>query len=214
MSFVRFGSGKKKRFGRYPVRKKSKAEQALAKARKNERKLSTAVEVVQATAVTSTDAFNSTPRVDLITLSGDGLKTMIKSVQVKGTIKQDLASTAADDWRVDLVLDREPNGTEVTPLLFYGTATPTIGAFKNIIYKKRFKILRTESGIFNENTVVGHIINWYVRLNLIAETKTVNSWTQSNMTKNALYLIYWTTAGANQPVPAFQSRAICQDSNA
>ncbi len=195
---------------------KSKVNQALSIAKSNKKKLSSAIEFVQATAVTSTDAFNATPIVDLITGAGDGLKTMLKSAQVKGTVKRNASSALIDDWRIDLVLDREPNGTEITPLELYGTATPTIGAFKNIIFKRRFKILRTEMGHFDEGGTGngGHEINWYIRLNLMAETKTTNSWSQANIQKNAIYLVYWTTASANQPIPALQSRLICQDSNA
>lgn len=195
---------------------KSKVDQALSIAKSNKKKLSTVVEHSQAGTVTSTDVFNATPVVDLIPATGDGLKTRITSASVKGTIKRNVDSNLIDDWRVDLVLDRMPEGTEVTPLVLYGSATPPIGAFKNILYKERFKILRSEMGTFDEsgNGKAGHIINWYVRLNLIAKSNTANSFTQAAIQNNAIYLIYWTTATANQPIPVFQSRLICADPHA
>ncbi len=193
---------------------KSKLDQALSIAKSNKKRLRSAMEVATSASVTSTDAFSSTPVVDYIPASGEDLKTRMTSVMVKGTIKRNASSALIDDWRVDFVLDREPNGTEITPLLYLGTATPVIGELRNLTYKERFKILRSEFGSFDEggNGVGSHAINWYVRLNLMAETKTVNSWTQTNIIKNAVYLVYWTTASANQPIPVLESRVICLDS--
>ncbi len=119
-----------------------------------------------------------------------------------------------DDWRVDLVLDREPAGVAITPLLYLGSATPVIGAFKNHLFKKRYKILRSEFGHFDEGGtgVGGHEINWYVKLNLIAESKTASSFSNANIQKNALYLVYWTTASANHPIPVLRAKTNCMDS--
>ncbi len=192
---------------------RSKLDQAFSMAKRNKKLLASSVEVQAGTNVTSTDAFNATPIVDHIPATGSGLKTRMTSIQVKGTIKRNVSSALIDDWRVDLVLDRHPEGTEVTPLLVYGDATPVIGAFKNIIFKRRFKILRTMFGSFDEGGEGSgaSIINWYVKLNLMAESSTANSFIQANIQKNAVYLIYWTTATANQPIPALFSRCICMD---
>ncbi len=193
---------------------KSKVDKALSIANRNKKRLSSVVETVSGGPDLESDAFNATPVVALLDLAGDGLKTRITSAQVRGTIKQNLTSVVTDDYRVDLVLDREPNGTIFSPLLCYGSATPPIGAYKALNYKKRYKILRSQFGSFNETGTTHADINWYVKLNLLAETKTVNSWTQANLIKNAIYLVYWTTASANQPIPALNVRAVCMDSNA
>lgn len=204
------------KFGRFRAKPKSKVDQALSLAKSNKKKLGSIATIVSDIPFVLVTAFNATPIVTLISAAGDGERTRITSAVVKGTIKRDVASLLIDDWRVDLVLDREPQGTALTPLLYLATATPGIGEIRNLIFKERFKILRTESGVFGEsgNGVSGHVINWYVKLSLIARTKTANNWGQAEIQNNALYLVYWTTATANQPVPAFHRRLNCMDTDA
>ncbi len=213
MKFYTYHDMSRFRKGRFKGKKQSKLDQAFNTSKANKKKLSVAIETQSSGIVTATDVFNATPIVDFIAPAGSGFKTKLSSVQVKGTIKRDVASALIDDWRVDLVLDREPKGIEVTPLLVYGTATPTIAEYKNFNLKQRFKLLRSVSGLFGEGGtgVSGMIINWYVNLNLIAETGTENSFAQNAMTKNAIYLIYWTSAAANQPIPALKVRIMSID---
>lgn len=198
-----------------PQRKVTTASKALSLATKLKTQMKTVGEQVRGTVKTSTDPFNSTPVVDLIEATGDGLRTRITSVQVQGTIKSNLTSALSDDYRIDLVLDRQPKGVKVTPLEVYGNATPAIGALKNLTYKERFKILKSKTGVFNKACMtVGIPLNWYVKTNLISESATANSFTQANVQTNAIYLIYWTTAAANQPIPNLTSVLNCYDSNA
>ncbi len=190
-------------------KKTSVGQQALNLAKRNKRKLAAAVEVVNGDNTTATDVFNATPIVDYIgQLNGIAdFKARIRSVRVKGTIKRDVASALIDDWRVDLVLDRLPDGAEVTPLELYGDATPAIGAFKNPNFKSRFRILRSEFGAFDEsgNGNASHMIDWYVKLNIMSETIATGSWAIASVLKNAIFLVYWTTATANQPIPALET---------
>lgn len=197
-------------------KKVSTANKALKIAKQNKKQLRGVVEHRGALNSLVTTPFNATPIVKYIAPEGDGFVTLCKSVQVKGTIKQDPVSTVVDDYRIDLVLDREPNKTEITPLLFYGDATPDIGHFKNIIYNKRFKVLRTYTSGFDEANQGRSIdaINWYVRLNLVIESATLNSFVNTSVIKNAVYLIYWTSSTTNQPIPRISMRMICKDSNA
>ncbi len=189
-------------------RKPSVAKQALSMAKRNRRNIKIISEVVQGAVTTATDVFDPTPIVDYLSnIAGNGTTAKFRSVRVKGTIKRNVASALIDDWRVDLILDRVPDGAEVTPLELYGDATPTIGAFKNALFKKRFRILRSEFGAFDEsgNGNASHMIDWYVKLNLVTETVANDSWAIGSVLKNAIFLVYWTTAAANHPIPALQT---------
>ncbi len=194
-------------------KKKSKVDQALSIAKSNKSKLASAIEVVLGKATTAGDVFNSTPIVDYLSpLTGmNGFKAKIRSVRVKGTIKQNLASALADDWRVDLVLDRRPDGAEVTPLELYGSATPSIGDFKNHNFKSRFRILRSAFGVFESQGPTSATIDWYVKLNIITETVATGSWAIASVLKNAIFLVYWTTAVANQPIPRLETAVYADD---
>ncbi len=196
----------------FRLKPKSKVDQALSIAKSNKKKLSTVAEMQLTVTENAETAFNATPIVKYLLPAGSDLKTMMTSVQLRGIIKRNVASDAIDDYRFDLVLDREPAGTAVTPLLVYGSASPELGDFKNINLLRRFKILRTMIGAFGEsgNGVSHKVIEWFVKLNLIAECKSAG-FSQANITKNALYLIYWTTSGANQPTIKCQTRIHCRD---
>ncbi len=183
-------------------------QEALNMAKRNKRNIKEISEVVLGIAVSKVGAFNATPNVTYVSdVPGNGTSCKLRSIRVKGTIKRDVASLLIDDWRVDLVLDRLPGGSALTPLLYLGSATPTMGAFKNILMKKRYRILRTEFGHFDEggNGKSAHEIDWYVKLNLIAKSKAIDDFTQGNIIANAIYLVYWTTAVANQPISALQT---------
>ncbi len=171
------------------------------------------VEAETSTPVIVTTVLDPTPIVTYFIPRGTGTRTRITSVQVKGLIKRNVASALIDDWRVDLVLDREPAKTILSPLLCYTDATPSIGAFKNFLYKDRFKILRTQSGMFGEGGtgVSGVMINWYVKLNLICSTEVPDNYQQGAVLKNAIYLVYWTTSVANHPIPSLDYRIITSD---
>lgn len=189
-----------------PKKKQSKLDEALANSRQNKKKLSASIQINEATqAVTTT--FNATPIVTYAEPAGTGFRTKLTSVQVKGSIMKDLTPLIQVPYRIDLVLDREPKN-DITPLILYGSATPTIGAFKQNAYKRRFKILRTHSGVFglSGEGVTGHIIDWYVKLNLMTETKDENSFTAVNVIKNSIYLIYWCIGAQDQPTTALQFR--------
>lgn len=196
----------------FKKKKQSKVDEALSIAKRNKKQLATVVDIVSNdTALSAT--FNATPNVVYLQPNGTGLKTRITSIRVKGIITRAVASTLADNWRMDIVLDREPDGVEATPLLVYGTATPSLGHYKNGLLKSRFKILRTMTDIFGENAAwkSGSVIDWYIKLNLIAVSKVADSFAQANIQKNAIYVIFWTTATANQPIATLRTRITSMD---
>ncbi len=192
-----------------------KAEQALRMAKSNKKKLAAKLDLDFVNDNDATQALNATPTVLLIFASMEmsGFNLTLKSFQVRGVIKQNLASAIIDDYRVDLVLDRAPAGVAITPLLYLDSATPTITAFKSFGSKGRYRILKTWSGYLSssEGSHSFRKVNSYIRLNFKVETKAENAYTQANLIKNALYLVRWTTATANQPTVAMDMRIVYDD---
>lgn len=195
--------------GRGKWRKAAKVDQALRIAKSNKKKINDTGIIKQGTITLSGSLCNATPVIEFIPAAGSGYKTALKSVAVKGTI----TGTHGNNYRVDLVLDRDPQGVEVTPLLVYGSATPNIYVYKNVLYKSRFKILRSKFGVHDTGRGLSEVVDWYVKLNLTCETTTIDSWTNAHIKKNALYLIYWTTATSNQTSPSLACRSICLDTD-
>ncbi len=193
--------------------KEPTSTQALKLAKKVDKKQKRSLEYILGKTTTSTDPFNVTPVDDHLTegIAGQGMKTRITSVIIKGTIKRNVTSTIVDDYRIDLVLDRYPTGAKATPALVYGSATPVLGAHKNMNLKTRFKILRSRAGVLDDAGPSGIYINWYVKLNLLCETKVVGNYAIANLVKNSIMLFYWTTAANNQPIPALVSQVIIED---
>ncbi len=189
---------------RWPVKKKkTEGAQALVIAKKVDRKQKQDLEYFEAVGIPlAVVALNATPTsLALLLADLQGFKMQMLSVQVRGVIKQNLASAIIDDYRMDIVLDRRPDGGTITPALVYGSATPKIYAFKHFGNKTRFKILRSIRGYLSssEGSNSFRVINEYVKLNLSYESKSRDSETEANSIKNMIYLIFWTTASANQP---------------
>ncbi len=185
-------------------KKKSKADQALTIAKKVDKKQKRSVEYVLGKTTISTDAFNATPVDDHLTegLAGEDFKVRMTSLSIKGTIKRNTTSVLVDDYRIDVVLDKNPQGAVATALEVYGSATPVIGAHKNPLQKGRFKVLRSKFGVLDDSGPSGVSINWYIKLNLMCVTKVSDNYAIANLLKNSIMLFYWTTASANQPIPA------------
>ncbi len=202
------GSAKRRR-----GRKGTVASQALRLAKKNKRTLGVLAEVQQGTTLNAETAFNATPIVEFYVAVGEGEKTLLKNITVRGLIKRNVASDLIDDYRVDLVLDRMPAGVKATVADIYGSANPELGDPPNNLQRLRYKILRTMMGAFGEsgNGIAHRVINWNVRLNLVAQSKTANNFGQDQIQKNAVYLVYWTTAAANQPTMRCNGQLYCLD---
>lgn len=158
--------------------------------------------------------FNATAAASFCTaLVTDSGKSKIIGVRVSGFCSQDLTSTLLDDYRVDLVLDRLPDGVLLTAAKYTQSSdeTPLFNELIKDDMTERFKILKSWKGHFNENTVVHREINWYKKLNLVADSNAAGNITQASQTKNALYFVCWTTAAANQPSYVLEARVYYQD---
>ncbi len=196
---------------------KSVARRALNIAKSNKAVIKAHFEMKKQDLIETADtALNATPQITMINIAADteGLRITAKSLQIRFVVKQNLASAIIDDYRVDVVLDRRPNKVEITPLLYLGDATPSIEAFKAFGEKSRYKILRTWSGYLSssEGSNSFRKVNAFIKLNLVQEAVTQDSMAQSTIIKNAIYLVKWTTATANQPTFGGETRLVFQDS--
>ncbi len=152
---------------------------------------------------------NATPQVVHIdpATTPDGLKSKMLMFEIHGVIKQDLASAIIDDYRMDLVLDKTPNKLAQLPVTTYGSATPTIETLTNQSQRKRFRIIRSWRGYLSssEGSNSFRKFDAKIRLGMIVETSADGNFTATNLLKNNLSLIRWTTATANQPIITFSS---------
>ncbi len=199
---------------RFVKRKKgSKVDQALRLAKANKKFLRKQTDVDVTTVSVAKAAMNATPVITLIgIINREGHRVTLKSVQLQGLVLQNLTSALVDEYRVDLVLDRMPQGALATATDIYGAANPEIYDFKNFGNKSRFRILRTFRGLLFEAAIgPGQFLDAYVKLNLVQETDTVNNFTIGALLKNAVYVVFWTTATANQPTFEAEIRMVDLD---
>ena len=87
----------------------SKVDQALRLAKSNRKNIKQAQEFINIDSVVTADtAMNATPQVVYLTesLQVSGLRAPLTSIQIRAVVKQNLTSALVDDYRVDLVLDR------------------------------------------------------------------------------------------------------------
>lgn len=188
-----------KRF-RTKRKKGSKVDQALRLAKANRKAIKSDLEYVETDLLVASAAMNATPVVSHIAISATGgNKIMMKSLQLQGLVLQNLASALNDEWRVDLVLDRNPQGALPTVVEMYDLATPQIYAYRSFENRRRFKVLRSWRGVFEGSTKTSEVLDAYIKLNLIAEADDGAFTTIAPIFKNALVLVRWTTATANQP---------------
>ncbi len=186
---------------------------ALAIAKSNRRKIKNLTEVHQGITSNMETAFNATPIVTFLIPVGEGEKTQMTHVTLKGIIKRNVASDAIDDYRLDVVLDKAPAGVKATSALVYGSATPELGDPHNNLTRGRFKILRSMIGAFGEsgNGIAHRVVNWRIPIKRIVVSKTANSFVQDAIMTNAVYVFYWTTSANNQPTIKCQGQVYSLD---
>ncbi len=205
----RVWKGKRKHGHIYiPTAKPSVAKQALNLAKSNKRKIGETADVTQTAFVRAHgSAMNATPVVVfLYPTGGEGYSIKLKNYYIDFMIRDNVTSVLMDDWRVDIVLDMLPDGSNLTPLKYLGHATPTITHRKIIGGQSRFKILRSFAGCVNKTSGNGFFhFNGKVPVNRMMVSNTGGDFAIAKITKNALFLVYWTTASANQPTIGYHS---------
>ncbi len=195
---------------------RSVANRALRLAKANRRKLKSVTELSTSIEVDENITLNATAVTQYLqppALSG-GLKDewTVTMLQVRGVIKQNLTSAIIDDYRVDYVMDRRPEGADVTALIVYGTATPSYEEYPDFDQRGRFKILKSFRGHFNSNDGVNSSreLNFDLRQN-VKQTSSSGQVTVDDLLTNAYYMISWTTATANQPTIVSKIRLLGHD---
>ncbi len=193
----------------------SKVDQALKLSKRNAKTIREQVDLKVTDLVVTEIALAATPAAAtyIVGNSVDGNKVKVKSIQIKGVVKQNLTSALIDDYRLDLVMDRMPNKTIITPLLYLGDATPTVLAYKDFGSKGRYRIIKTWSGYLSspEGSNSFRKINYFKSLNIMQTSETANTMSQASIIRNAFYLVMWTTASANQPTFEGNIRMVFQD---
>ena len=129
----------------------------------------------------------------------DGEKQTIQNIEARMFIRQNLASVLVDNYRVDLVLDRYPSGVALDLSKLYEDATPRITALLSYDMRDRYKIVKSYSCAFSENSNTSRMINFKVRSGLVCEADGQTP-SQANIQKNAYYLVFWTESTANTPI--------------
>lgn len=166
-----------------------------------------ALDTVLATLFTASKVLN----IKYIQPSNLGDKCTFQKIEGRIWITQHPSSTVSDSWRCDLILDRQPNGVVLSPLLAYTSATPNITALIAFGQTERYKIARSWSGSFNDGTggLTARNITFSYRTGLISEGN--GSLTQANVTKNAYYFVFWTESATNLPTMTYHINTFSTD---
>ncbi len=194
---------------------RSVGARALKIAKSNRRKLKSVQEGTSVDTDTGLDVLNATALVQYFPYAGISGKheQTIVSFEVHGIVRQNLASALIDDYRIDYILDRDPEGQDITAIELYLSATPLIDVYVDFDERKRFKVLRSFRGALssNEGSNSFRRINFKVNLNMKAWNENEGSASIGSQSRVAIYMIHWTTASANQPTYQAQSRMISHD---
>lgn len=159
---------------------------------------------------------NATPVFDDISTEigteGRGFKCFIKTLEIRGLVRQNLTSALADDYRFDVVLDRHPEEALPTALQVYGSATPRINALVNWTERKRFKILRSWRGLLEQQNNIGRMFGAVIKVNVMMETDQIDTLGAiASTTKNHFIVFGWTQSTANQPTIVFEHQFVFSD---
>ncbi len=186
--------------------KKSIAKQALALAKRNKRDLKQQNEI-QFTAQGGMlgITLSTTPLPVLVSDTAaviEGTSYLNKGLELLGDIVANLSSTIQDNYRIDVILDRRPNGVAFSAANAYGNATPGTNALLSITERDRYKIIKSWRGTFN--TVDGITDNRKISFNRKFKFKSELSAsgviaTAANIKTNAIYVVAWTNSASNQP---------------
>lgn len=151
---------------------------------------------------------SSTPSIRFIQPpSTEGGKQTIQHIEGKIWVRQDITSAIIDNYRIDLVLDRQPNGAILNLDNIYNSTTPRITVLKDFELKDRYKILKTWIGAFSLGETT-RMIKIFERSGLKSESDSNSFFDQIRISKNAYYLVAWTEATANQPLLTYDLRIV------
>ncbi len=192
------------------IRKGGIAKQALALAKKNRREIKrdNEIQYTQIDSGASGVALTTAPAIELLNRTSWTVTSntcMFKGIEILGTIQPTPASTGQDRWRIDIVLDKRPDGVILDLADIYGSTTPKINVLVNTEERGRYRVIKTWRGTFNvitDKAVSGaRNITLFKRFNMKIIIDVADSAVaQGSIQTNAVYLVAWTEATANQPV--------------
>ncbi len=143
-----------------------------------------------------------------------GASAILKGLRIKGWFKSVGAVNAPG--RLDVVLDRIPvEGTSATyDQIYYPLAAAiTVNSMIHGERKGRFKILAS----FRSNPVTNDgqtfFFDRYIRMNHKIFTDTPDLYGVDSQYKNAILIIHWTDAAANEPTYAYVIQDVIMDDN-
>lgn len=144
----------------------------------------------------------------------EGVQARMTSLYIKGWMKSAGATTVPA--RIDVVLDREPTpGTIATydgiyyPLI----ANVTVNAMVHPLHRHRFKILASFRASPVTNDEQCFLFERMIKLNHKITTNTANSFDIDNLDRNAILIVRWCDAAANQPTYSMNYQLVCVDDN-
>lgn len=141
-----------------------------------------------------------------ITRNGQSVKCV--GIEFRYNVVYNVLSTAPSLSRVILFIDKQPNAVAPT---FTDVYTNDVNAPRTVSYVDRFTILFDDYITLNfcsDQIVYRHHTfnqNWHEEFN------TGNAGTIADITKNSLYIAYFSAAGANFPVLNYYSRYVFTD---
>ncbi len=145
----------------------------------------------------------------------EGMTATLKSVRIKGWFKS--VGVTNVPGRLDIVLDRTPvAGTLATFNEIYlpasGAAT-SVNSMMKPAGKARFKLLASFRGSALTNDGQVFMFERYIRMNHKIASITAQSYTQATQIKNAILIVHWADANANQPTYQYVTQVVLMDDN-
>ncbi len=129
----------------------------------------------------------------------EGQRQTVQTIELFMEVNPNLTAAEPVDYRFDIILDRTPAGeTELDIAKCYGSATPNITALLDYDDQDRYKLVKSFTGSFEDITRNNRYIHWKQRSGLVCEASG-QSFAIGTLTKNAYYVVYWTSEATNIP---------------
>ncbi len=134
----------------------------------------------------------------------------VKAVGLEGKFFVTLnpLSTAIQSYRIVILQDKQTNATAVTPTDVY-LASPV--SPRTVAYLDRFTILWEKWAIIEPDWPTGEIEQFSRSLNFHVDFNTGNAGTVADITKNSVYMMWYSDAGANFGTLVYYTRFVFVD---
>jgi len=132
----------------------------------------------------------------------------IVSISGKMQILSDLTTVLHDPWRVDLVLDRQPNKTTIDPTDVYNLAYGYTTALRNYDNSDRYKIVKSWGNVLTPDVISSRTINFKISSGLMVDGSEAGLYGIADLTKNAYYLLFRSDSTADPPLFTYELEII------